>query len=660
MLSRSGGSRQRRKAPFEGIAAFKDLALVVALASAAGGAAFFYDVVGRLALLSERHPAWPIGELIGFLAALALGLAVIAWRRGLDLRSEARLRRHSEARFAAFEEASSEWIWEMSDAFRFTWVSAGAPDCIKALTEPRQGEASGVEGGIIDEAWARHRAELARKKPFQAMRLRLRGTHGAAHHLEISGRPLLGRGGEFLGYRGAGREVSDEVVAEAQAEQQSRRDSLTGLPNRAELEARLDQAMELASGDGERAVLLRIDLDRFRLVNAALGSAVGDQLLVACADRMRAAVGEDGIVARISGDEFAIVKSGIGDSESAESLARSLVDRLAEPFDLEGEKVVATASVGLVLIPDDGDEPAGLLGQAELALFRAKREGGRSVARVEPGMAEALKERTELERDLRYALAEGQFELHYQPQIMAGTQTAVGVEALLRWRHPERGLLLPADLLSVAEESGLIVPLGEWILRTACVQTAAWREVRVSVNLSPGQFRRRDLVSQVRRVLEETGLDPKRLELEITEAALLANPPAAFETLDRLKELGIAVAMDDFGTAYSSPRYLQRVGKIKIDRSFVAALEKREDARAAVRAIVGLGKSFGVAVCAEGVETEKQYELLSEEGCAELQGFYLSRPLEAEEITSLLPGDGESSWSDEEEQAPEAAAAGAA
>jgi len=395
-------------------------------------------------------------------------------------------------------------------------------------------------------------------------------------------------------------------------------------------------------------------------VNAALGSTVGDQLLVACADRMRVAVGERGIVARVAGDEFAIVKSGIGDSESAESLARSLVEKLAEPFDLEGEKVVATASVGLVLVPDDGTEAAGLLGQAELALFRAKREGGRSVARVEPGMAEALKERTELERDLRYALAEGQFELHYQPQILAGTQTAVGVEALLRWRHPERGLLLPADFLPVAEESGLIVPLGELILRTACVQTAAWPDVRVSVNLSPGQFRRRDLVSQVRRVLEETGLDPKRLELEITEAALLASPAAAFETLDRLKELGIAVAMDDFGTAYSSPRYLQRVGKIKIDRSFVAALEKREDARAAVRAIVGLGKSFGVAVCAEGVETEKQYELLSEEGCAELQGFYLSRPLEADEITSLLPGNGESPSAEEEEQAPEAAAAGAA
>ena len=660
MLSLSGGSRQRRKAPFEGIAAFKDLALVVTLAFAAGGAAFFYDVVGRLALLSERHPAWPIGELIGFLAVLALGLAVIAWRRGLELRDEARLRRHSEARFAAFEEASSEWIWEMSDAFRFIWVSAGAPDCIKALIEPRQGEASGVEGAMIDEAWARHRAELARKKPFQGMRLRLRGAHGAVHHLEISGRPLLGRGGEFLGYRGAGREVSDKVVAKARAEQLSRQDPLTGLPNRAELEARLDQAIELASGGGERAVLLRIDLDRFRLVNAALGSTVGDQLLVACADRMRVAVGEDGIVARVAGDEFAIVKSGIGAPESAESLARSLVEKLAEPFDLEGEKVVATASVGLVLVPDDGTEAAGLLGQAELALFRAKREGGRSVARVEPGMAEALKERTELERDLRYALAEGQFELHYQPQILAGTQTAVGVEALLRWRHPERGLLLPADFLPVAEESGLIVPLGEWILRTACVQTAAWPDVRVSVNLSPGQFRRRDLVSQVRRVLEETGLDPKRLELEITEAALLASPAAAFETLDRLKELGIAVAMDDFGTAYSSPRYLQRVGKIKIDRSFVAALEKREDARAAVRAIVGLGKSFGVAVCAEGVETEKQYELLSEEGCAELQGFYLSRPLEADEITSLLPGNGESPSAEEEEQAPEAAAAGAA
>jgi EAL domain-containing protein (putative c-di-GMP-specific phosphodiesterase class I) len=352
--------------------------------------------------------------------------------------------------------------------------------------------------------------------------------------------------------------------------------------------------------------------------------------------------------------------------ESAEALCRSLVEKLAEPFDLAGEKVVATASIGLVLIPDDGDEAAGLLGQAELALFRAKREGGRSVARVEPGMAETLKERAALERDLRYALAEGQFELHYQPQILAGTQTAVGVEALLRWRHPERGLLLPADFLPVAEESGLIVPLGEWILRTACAQTAAWPDVRVSVNLSPGQFRRRDLIPQVRQVLEETGLDPKRLELEITEAALLANPPVAFETLDRLRELGTAVAMDDFGTTYSSPRYLQRVGKIKIDRSFVAALERREDARAAVRAIVGLGRSFGVAVCAEGVETERQYELLSEEGCAELQGFYLSRPLEAEEITRLLPGDGEAAFTDDEalpseaeEQEPDAAAGAA-
>ncbi|MGH6912547.1 MAG: putative bifunctional diguanylate cyclase/phosphodiesterase, partial [Geminicoccales bacterium] len=652
-----------RKAPFEGIAAFKDLALAVALAAAAYGAASFYDVVGQLALLSERHPEWPIGEVIGCLAALAPGLAVIAWRRTRDQQTEARLRRHSESRFAAFEEASSEWIWEMSDAFQFTWVSAGAPVCVKTLVEQaRQGDATGVEGGPIDDAWARHRAELARKKPFQAMRLRLRGAQGAEHHLEISGRPLLGRAGEFLGYRGAGREVSEAVAAEARAEQLFRQDALTGLPNRAELEARLDQEVKAASEDGARAVLLCIDLDRFRLVNAALGSAVGDQLLIAYANRMRAAVGDDAIVARISGDEFAIVKSGVGDPESADSLARSLVEKLAEPFDLEGEKVVATASIGLVLIPDDGDQAAGLLGQAELALFRAKREGGRSVGRVEPGMAETLKERTALERDLRYALADGQFELHYQPQILAGTQTAVGVEALLRWRHPERGLLLPADFLPVAEESGLIVPLGEWILRTACTQTAAWPDVRLSVNLSPAQFRRRDLIPEVRQVLEETGLDPKRLELEITEAALLANPPAAFETLDRLRELGIAVAMDDFGTAYSSPRYLQRVGKIKIDRSFVAALERREDARTAVRAIVGLGRSFGVAVCAEGVETERQFELLSEEGCAELQGFYLSRPLEAEEITRLLPGDDEASSevddassSEEEEQEPDTA-----
>ena len=624
------------------IAALKDLGVVLLLAAAGYGAASFYDVVGQLALLAERHPRWPIGETIAALAPVTLGLAAIAWRRTRELCAEARLRLHSESRFADFEEAASEWLWEMDDGFRFTWVSAAAPDCMKTLVEqPRQ-------SGSGDDAPARHRAELARKKPFQGMRLRLKGARGAEHHLELGGRPVVGRVGEFLGYRGAGREVSEAVAAEAHAEQLARQDPLTGLPNRGELEARLDKEVAAASQDGANAVLLRIDLDRFRLVNAALGAAVGDRLLVACAERMRAAVGEDALVARISGDEFAIVKSDIAGAESAEALAGSIVETLAEPFDLDGEKVVATASVGLVLIPEDGDRAAGLLAQAELALFRAKREGGRSIARVEPGMAEALKERTELERDLRYALAGGQFELHYQPQILAGTQTAVGVEALLRWRHPERGLLLPGEFLSVAEESGLIVPLGAWILRTACAQTAAWPDVRVSVNLSPGQFRRRDLVAQVRRVLEETGLEPRRLELEITEAALLANPPAAFETLDRLRELGVAVAMDDFGTAYSSPRYLQRVHKIKIDRSFVADLERREDARAAVRAIVGLGRSFGVAVCAEGVETEGQYELLSEEGCAELQGFHLSRPLEAEEITQLLPGGDERPFNDQE------------
>ena len=494
-------------------------------------------------------------------------------------------------------------------------------------------------GGALadDEAWVRHRADLVRGRPFRDFRFRI-VLPGGDRHLQLHGSPLHDASGQLCGFRGSGTDVTQAALAEVQARHLATHDPLTDLANRAGLLERVEDALTQARNGGEQAALLCLDLDRFSELNDTLGHTAGDRVIRACAERLRACVQEGDMVARIGGDEFAIVQQQRDQPGAAEALCRRLMDALIEPFEIDDQALILTASVGVVLIPGGGGHADDLLKHADLALRQAKSDGQGSYRFFEADMDAELWQRKAFETDLWRAFADGEFELHYQPQIGSATRAVIGLEALLRWRHPVQGLIMPAEFLPVAEESGLIVPLGAWVLREACARAAAWPKIRMSVNLSPAQFRHRELVGQVGQALADTGLEPERLELEITEGALLRDTRVACEILDQLKHLGVRIAIDDFGTGYSSLSYLQKFDKIKIARSFTGALDRQENADAVIHGIIGLGRLLGMAVCAEGVETGEQSDWLRAQGCAELQGFHFGRPLEAAEIDSLLRG----------------------
>ena len=546
----------------------------------------------------------------------------------------------SEARFRDVAEASSDWIWEADADLRLGFVS----ERFAALTgiPPRA-----VLGRPLDELlhsaenaerWERHREDLRLRRPFRNLLCLCEDHAGRTRTLRVSGKPVADDQGRHLGYRGTATDITAEIEAERRAQYLAMYDPLTELPNRELLGERLEQAIALVGRRRDAAAVLCLDLDRFPEVNDTLGHAAGDRLIRRCAERLQACVRETDTVARIGGDEFAIIQVGIEQPDGAQALCRRLLEILADPIDLDGHEFVVTASIGVALIPMDGSIPGRLLQSADIALNRAKEEGRNTFRFFEPGMDARLQERRALERDLRAALARDELELYYQPKVAVAPNRLGGVEALVRWHHPERGLVPPNDFIGVAEETGLIVALGEWVLRTACVQAAAWPPLGMAVNISPVQFKHRDLlVDAVRRALADSGLAPGRLELEITEGVLLQDVDAAMATIMQLKGLGVQIAMDDFGTGYSSLSYLQKFpfDKIKIDRSFVGALAQRSDSGAIVRAVVALGQSLGMLTCAEGVETAEQLSFLKLEGCDEVQGYYFGKPMPAGQFEAI-------------------------
>jgi diguanylate cyclase (GGDEF)-like protein len=449
---------------------------------------------------------------------------------------------------------------------------------------------------------------------------------------------VLDAAGALRGYRGTATDITSEVSALEQARYLAEHDALTGLPNRLLLRDRLGEALARCERHPASAAVLCLDLDGFKEVNDSLGHASGDRLLVACANRLRACAPAGDTVARQGGDEFAILQADVQEPSDVERLCRRAVDTLARPFELDGHEVLVTASIGVALVPAGGGDPERLLQHADIALYRAKSNGRNRFCFFEPGMDQQRRERRRLKSELRAALAAGQLEVHYQPQIEIGTGGMVGVEALARWRHPERGMVPPAEFVPLAEQTGLIVALGERVLRTACRDAARWPGLRVSVNVSPVQFKQRDLAWTVAEALAETGLAPERLELEVTEGLLLHDTGEALAMLERLKALGVRIALDDFGTGCSSLSYLRKFpfDKIKIDRSFVFGLADQPDGGAIVRAIVHLGQSLGIQTCAEGVETQDQLVRLRRDGCREAQGYLFGRPGPAAEIDRVL------------------------
>jgi diguanylate cyclase (GGDEF)-like protein len=434
-------------------------------------------------------------------------------------------------------------------------------------------------------------------------------------------------------------EIAHRQKSEAKVEYLAHHDPLTGLGNRVLFAEQLGEALARGRRQGESLAVLVLGLDGFKNVNDTLGHAVGDALLNAAADRLRGSIRELDRLARLGGDEFAILQISNEQPRSAASLGQRLIEVLSTPFVVDGHDIIVGASLGIAVATDIDADAEQLLKSADLAMNRAKADGRGRFCFFEPDMDARAQARRLLELDLRGALVQGGFELHYQPLFNLKANAVTGFEALMRWSTPERGRVSPGDFIPVAEETGLIVPIGEWALRQACAEAATWPgDIRVAVNLSPNQFKSGGLVAAVVSALSHSGLPASRLELEITESVVLEKTDDNLSVLNQLRELGVRISMDDFGTGYSSLSYLRsfRFDKLKIDQSFIRDLSERDDSRAIVRAVAALGASFGMTTTAEGVETAEQMQCLRLEGLDEIQGYLISRPIPGSDIPALL------------------------
>jgi len=428
-------------------------------------------------------------------------------------------------------------------------------------------------------------------------------------------------------------------ASEAQAQHLAFHDVLTGLPNRALVEDRLTQALALATRHDQRVALLLIDLDRFKTINDTHGHHAGDELIIAVAQRLSNIVRASDTVGRIGGDEFIVVMPDVDNIGQVQSLAQRIIDELSEPFTLFGSDVWSGASIGLALAPKDGVDRLELMRKADIALYEAKSGGRGTYRQFERAMDESVRTRQTIAADLRTALHTHQgLEVWYQPLMDIGGQQMVGIEALLRWHHPARGLIAPGEFIAIAEETGLIIPLGEWVLAEACVTQQRFPELLVAVNVSPVQFRSTGFVERVMAIVSQNGGDPKRLELEITEGVLIEDEREARAIIVELRDAGFRIALDDFGTGYSSLNYLSNfpVDKIKIDRSFTQSLGVAENSVAIVESVVKLGHAMGLMVTAEGVETPGQMSALADAGCNQLQGYLFSQAVPADQLAALM------------------------
>jgi diguanylate cyclase (GGDEF)-like protein len=430
--------------------------------------------------------------------------------------------------------------------------------------------------------------------------------------------------------------------ANAQLQHVATHDALTGLPNRLLLADRLAQAVAQAERKSSRFALMMVDLDRFKAINDSLGHLAGDTLLREVARRLQALLRRTDTLARLGGDEFVLIVDDIAESRDVENVVRKVIDELGRPIDLSSLEVQTSPSIGISLYPEDGRDAETLLKHADAAMYHAKKMGRNTFQFYAPAINAFTRERLELESDLRHALHAGEFELHYQPKVRIATGCIEGAEALLRWRHPERGLIGPGGFIPLADETGLIVPIGEWVLRQACLQMRAWhlaglRDLRVAVNLSARQFQQQNLPAIVRAMLAEAGLDARYLELELTESTFMQDMEQSIRVLRELRKLGVGICIDDFGTGYASLNYLRYLPlhELKIDSAFIREVTTSRDDAAIVRAIVSLAHSLRLKVVAEGVETSAQLEFLRALGCDQYQGYHCSAPMTPEAFTEM-------------------------
>ncbi|MDY0270457.1 EAL domain-containing protein [Trichloromonas sp.] len=474
--------------------------------------------------------------------------------------------------------------------------------------------------------------------------VRSRRKNGNRYWERASVSPVIGPDGAITHFVAVKEDISDRKDYEAQLEYLSTHDELTGLANRALLSDRLEQSIHYAQRSERQVAVLLLDLDRFKVINDSLGHDFGDRLLCEVARRLQDSVREADTVARLGGDEFVLLLTELAGTKDAGLVAAKILRRLAEPYHLDGREITLTASLGISLYPRDGLDVPTLIRNADTAMYQSKRESS-TFSYYATEMNQKVLATLELEGSLRNALERQEFRLHYQPQIDLASGRVIGCEALLRWLHPQKGMIFPGDFIPLAEETGLITPIGAWALHEACRQTVAWQTaglppLRMSVNLSARQFRKGDLPQQVRKALHQTGLAADRLVLELTESMVMDDPVGAKQTMHSLKDLGVSLSLDDFGTGYSSLNYLRRfpVDSLKIDRSFIRDVAVDPSEASVVTSIVAIAHNLHIAAVAEGVETREQLDFLVACGCDSYQGFFFSKPIPAEDFTRLLRG----------------------
>jgi diguanylate cyclase (GGDEF)-like protein len=584
--------------------------------------------------------------LIGFNRQLLLAIAVFGALLLTLVSVEARDARRAESaardaettariqhgRFQDFAETASDWLWETNSELQLTFVS----DQIEAFSSMSP---ESYHDHAVNSFLKRLDAEsntdalddiLSRRQSFRNL---LVGSEAEQRFLRISGNPTYNEAGAFIGFRGTCSDISDDVKREGRIRFLAEHDHLTGLANRAFLQKQLRLILEGERVGDRQGFLLMLDLDGFKDINDTFGHDVGDALIVAIGDRLSSELRRTDVIARLGGDEFAIVRCGENLSDvSGKMLSDRLLALVKEPFNVKGYEFVVGTSIGIARFPTDGTTVEALMKAGDLALYAAKAADGDRAVAYHIGMSEHLERRRRLESDLRLALETNALDLYVQPQFDFGSERFIGGEALVRWHHPELGPIGPDVFIPIAEETGLILPLGRWVLETACKMAKQWsgafQDGVIAVNISPAQFTHQDLLQVVKEVLAETGLPPHNLELEITEGLLMRDHQLAIDMLGKLDEMGVKLAIDDFGTGYSSLSYLKRfrVHKVKIDKAFVRDLEHDRGDHSIVQAVVMMSKAFGFQTIAEGVETPAQRSRLIALGCDQAQGYFYGKP----------------------------------
>jgi diguanylate cyclase (GGDEF)-like protein/PAS domain S-box-containing protein len=634
---------------------FTGLALVTLLVLAAawyGGDFFLLRGINALVGAARRLGGGDLATRTGLahgqdeIGQLARGfdeMAVMLHARDLEFAHAMKALRDNEERFRGLVETTSDWIWEVDAHGVYTYASPKVKDLLGYAPEEVIGQTP-FAFMPPDEAQklGRQFAEIvAARQPFERLENVNLCKDGRRVILETSGVPILDHDGGFRGYRGIDRDITERKRAEEHLAFIAYHDALTGLPNRLLLLDRLRQAMIEAARHERRVAAVCLDLKGFKNVNDTLGHETGDRVIRTVAERLSAGVRPGDTVARLGGDEFCVLLADIAQTEDVAHVMQKIRGQLEQPLTAAGHTLHLTATLGISLYPADGADPETLLKNADIAMYRA-RERDEDYQYYAADMTVNAAERLALENDLRQALARQELLLHYQPQVSLVSGVVTGVEALLRWRHPVHGMISPAKFIPLAEETGLILPIGEWVLRQACAQARAWADagwpLRMAVNLSARQFRQPGLDGLIRGILAETGLDPGRLDVELTESIIVHDPAAVTVILASIEKLGVQISIDDFGTGYSSLSYLKRfpLDVLKVDQSFVRDIATDPDDASIVRAVITLAHALGIQTIAEGVETREQLAFLRENHCDAMQGYYFSRPLPAEELTRLL------------------------